>query len=103
MVLASLLSSLRRWGLVYAWTGRQFDLERNLQYNRTRWYDASIGRWLSQALHVLTKYRPDAATDQGGPNPTAAPTNYENRNRYFDARRSDVDCRHGRLLARLGE
>ncbi len=32
----------------YAWTGRQFDVETDLQYNRARWYDPETGRWQSQ-------------------------------------------------------
>ena len=32
----------------YAWTGRELDVETGLQYNRARYYDAKIGRWLSQ-------------------------------------------------------
>src|SRR5205807_1429900 len=31
----------------YRWTGREFDPETGLQYNRTRYYDPAIGRWLS--------------------------------------------------------
>ena len=33
---------------MYAWTGRQVDLETGLQYNRARWYDSTTGRWISQ-------------------------------------------------------
>ncbi len=32
----------------YAWTGRMFDVETDLQYNRARWYDPTTGRWQSQ-------------------------------------------------------
>ena len=32
----------------YAWTGRQFDVETDLQYNRARWYDPATARWQSQ-------------------------------------------------------
>jgi RHS repeat-associated protein len=32
----------------YAWTGREFDTEDNLQYNHARHYDPSTGRWTSQ-------------------------------------------------------
>ncbi len=32
----------------YAWTGRMFNVETDLQYNRARWYDPSTGRWQSQ-------------------------------------------------------
>jgi RHS repeat-associated protein len=34
----------------YAWTGRQFDVETSLQYNRARWYDPATGRWQSPQL-----------------------------------------------------
>ncbi|MBI3465587.1 MAG: RHS repeat-associated core domain-containing protein, partial [Planctomycetes bacterium] len=30
------------------YTGREFDSETGLQYNRARYYDAAIGRWLSE-------------------------------------------------------
>src|SRR5581483_9892713 len=29
----------------YGWTGREYDAEIELQYNRARYYDASTGRW----------------------------------------------------------
>ncbi len=32
----------------YAWTGREYDVETDLQYNRARYYDATNGRWISQ-------------------------------------------------------
>jgi len=32
----------------YLWTGREFDTETTLQYNRARSYDPASGRWLSQ-------------------------------------------------------
>ncbi len=32
----------------YGWTGRMFDVETDLQYNRARWYDPTTGRWQSQ-------------------------------------------------------
>jgi RHS repeat-associated protein len=31
----------------YLWTGREFEILTGLQYNRMRWYDARIGRWIS--------------------------------------------------------
>ena len=65
--------SNRGW---YAWTGRQLDIETELQYNRARWYDASIGRWMSQDplgfdagdsnLYRYVNNRPDLATDPSG-------------------------------------
>jgi RHS repeat-associated protein len=32
----------------YAWTGRELDVETDLQYNRARYYDATTARWMSQ-------------------------------------------------------
>jgi RHS repeat-associated protein len=32
----------------YQWTGREFDSETEFQYNRARYYDPQIGRWLSE-------------------------------------------------------
>jgi RHS repeat-associated protein len=32
----------------YAYTGREWDPDINLQYNRNRWYDPATGRWMSQ-------------------------------------------------------
>jgi RHS repeat-associated protein len=32
----------------YAWTGRELDVETDLQYNRARWYDPATSRWMSQ-------------------------------------------------------
>ncbi len=32
----------------YLFTGREFDTATDLQYNRARWYDAGVGRWLSE-------------------------------------------------------
>src|SRR5262245_2992460 len=32
----------------YKWTGREWQAEIDLQYNRARYYDPSIGRWISQ-------------------------------------------------------
>ena len=36
------------YGDRYGWTGREFDAETDLQYNRARWYDPATGRWMSQ-------------------------------------------------------
>ena len=33
---------------LYFYTGREFDVETGLQYNRARYYDATTGRWMSQ-------------------------------------------------------
>ena len=32
----------------YLFTGREFDTDTSLQYNRARWYDAEVGRWVSE-------------------------------------------------------
>lgn len=32
----------------YLYTGREFDADTGLQYNRARWYDSAVGRWLSE-------------------------------------------------------
>ncbi|MGF1583246.1 MAG: RHS repeat-associated core domain-containing protein [Gemmataceae bacterium] len=32
----------------YKWTGREWDAEAELQYNRARYYDPAIGRWISR-------------------------------------------------------
>jgi RHS repeat-associated protein len=32
----------------YLFTSREFDTATNLQYNRARWYDAAVGRWVSE-------------------------------------------------------
>ncbi|MGF1580909.1 MAG: RHS repeat-associated core domain-containing protein [Gemmataceae bacterium] len=32
----------------YKWTGREWDAEAELQYNRARFYDRAIGRWISR-------------------------------------------------------
>jgi RHS repeat-associated protein len=32
----------------YKWTGREFDAVTGLQYNRARYYDPKIGRWISE-------------------------------------------------------
>jgi RHS repeat-associated protein len=32
----------------YLYTSREFDPDTGLQYNRARWYDAAVGRWISQ-------------------------------------------------------
>jgi RHS repeat-associated protein len=32
----------------YAWTGREIEVETGLQYNRARFYDPAVGRWISK-------------------------------------------------------
>jgi len=60
----------------YLWTGREFEIITGLQYNRNRWYDPTLGRWLSEdpigfegADYNLTRYvsnSPTIATDPEG-------------------------------------
>jgi RHS repeat-associated protein len=33
---------------LFGYTGREWDAEADLQYNRARWYDPAVGRWLSE-------------------------------------------------------
>jgi len=35
-------------GLLFGFTGRPFDADADLQWNLHRWYDAAVGRWLSE-------------------------------------------------------
>jgi RHS repeat-associated protein len=61
---------------MYAWTGRQVDLETGLQYNRARWYDSTTGRWISQDplgfdagdsnLYRYVNNRPSSSGDPSG-------------------------------------
>ena len=61
---------------MYAWTGRQLDLETGLQYNRARWYDSGTGRWITQDpmgfdagdsnLYRYVNNRPTVASDPSG-------------------------------------
>ena len=60
----------------YAWSGRELDVETGLQYNRARYYDSSIGRWISQDpmgfaagdsnLYRYVKNAPTDASDPSG-------------------------------------
>jgi RHS repeat-associated protein len=60
----------------YAWTGREIDVETGLQYNRARYYDPAIGRWISQDplgfdagdsnLYRYVNNRPLLSRDPGG-------------------------------------
>ncbi|MBI3462977.1 MAG: RHS repeat-associated core domain-containing protein [Planctomycetes bacterium] len=34
--------------LIFGWTSRDFDEETGLQYNRARYYDPAVGRWISE-------------------------------------------------------
>jgi RHS repeat-associated protein len=66
----------------YAWTGRQLDVETNLQYNRARWYDSATGRWQTpdplgftagdSNLYRYVSNHPPIATDPSGLQPPAA-------------------------------
>src|SRR5262249_31312453 len=60
----------------YTWTGREYDVETNLQYNRARYYDPASGRWISQDplgfdagdsnLYRYVNNQPTLATDPSG-------------------------------------
>jgi RHS repeat-associated protein len=66
-------SAYRGW---YAYSGREFDTEINLQYNHARWYDATMGRWISEDplgfdagdsnLYRYVNNGPTIATDPSG-------------------------------------
>jgi RHS repeat-associated protein len=43
-----ILESNPTFGDRYKYTGREFDSETGLQYNRARYYDQTTGRWISQ-------------------------------------------------------
>lgn len=61
---------------LFGYTGREWDKEAQLQYNRARWYDPSTGRWLSQDpigfeagdenLYRYVENDPMGATDPSG-------------------------------------
>lgn len=61
---------------MYGFTGREFDKETGLQYNRARYYDPSTGRWMSKDpigfaagdtnLYRMTGNHPNMATDPSG-------------------------------------
>jgi RHS repeat-associated protein len=60
----------------YLFTAREFDTDIDLQYNRARWYDPEVGRWISKdpigfAAGDVNQYRyvgngPTNATDPSG-------------------------------------
>ena len=60
----------------YQWTGREYDAEIDLQYNRSRYYDPSVGRWILQDplgfgagdsnLYRYCKNNPVTGTDPSG-------------------------------------
>ena len=61
---------------LFGYTGRDWDADASLQYNRARWYDPATGRWLSQDpigfaagdanLFRYVGNRPITATDPSG-------------------------------------
>ncbi len=61
---------------MFGYTGREFDKETGLQYNRARYYDPSLGRWMSKDpigfdagdtnLYRMTGNHPNMATDPSG-------------------------------------
>ncbi len=42
-------ATYRGW---YAFTGRQHDIEIDLQYNNARWYDPKMGCWISDVFRT---------------------------------------------------
>lgn len=60
----------------YLWTGREYDVETELQYNRARYYDSATGRWTSEDplgfdagdsnLYRYALNNPIVATDPSG-------------------------------------
>ena len=60
----------------YTWTGRELDSVTGLQYNRARWYDPQLGRWISQDpmgfaagdsnLYRYVNNKPVMSTDPSG-------------------------------------
>lgn len=72
-------------GGVYKWTGREFDAETGLQYNRARYYDPSTGRWICRDplgfaagdpnLYRYLNNQPTEGRDPSGLQPPGYPTN----------------------------
>jgi RHS repeat-associated protein len=65
----------------YKYTGRELDSETNLQYNRSRYYDAAHGRWTSQdpigfAAGDVNLYRYVANQPTGANDPTGLVHNF---------------------------
>ena len=59
----------------YKYTGREFDAETELQYNRARYYDAAIGRFIAEDpiglmdgvnTYVYVRNQPQQSTDPSG-------------------------------------
>jgi RHS repeat-associated protein len=62
------------YGDTLKYTAREFDANTGLQYNRARWYDNSVGRWLSEdpivfaaGDHNLYRYVSNFATEATDP------------------------------------
>jgi len=80
----------------YAWTGRELDVETGLQYNRGRYYNAKIGKWMSQDplgfdagdsnLYRYVRNEPDRATDPSGYGP------FDEWPNYLSVKQGGADC-----------
>jgi RHS repeat-associated protein len=62
------------FGDTLKYTARELDADTGLQYNRARWYDAKVGRWLSEdpigfsaGDYNLYRYVANAATNATDP------------------------------------
>ena len=62
------------FGDTLKYTAREYDADTGLQYNRARWYDAKVGRWLSEdpigfdaGDHNLYRYVANGATNATDP------------------------------------
>jgi len=60
---------------IFGYTGREWDKDTSLQYNRARWYDPATGRWLGEDplglepdvnMYRYTKNGPTTKTDPSG-------------------------------------
>lgn len=87
---------------LFGFTGREFDAESMLQYNRARYYDSALGQWIGEDpigfeasdsnLRRYADNRPTVATDPSGlfdfgywMNLFHQPINIENDKRLFDS------------------
>jgi RHS repeat-associated protein len=62
------------YGDTLKYTAREYDADTGLQYNRARWYDNSVGRWMSEdpigfaaGDHNLYRYVSNASTNATDP------------------------------------